>query len=110
MAMMSTARLIEKMKRLGVSSGSHGSFAPVSPLAQPPSSAAAARTAMVEWRARTATVFKNLSTIEVNDSQSGRFSRRWRECRTPRVYFEECPRRDDQFVAPRSHFYFDFLG
>src|SRR5471032_1813820 len=42
MAMMSTARLIEKMKRLGTSIGSQTSDAPVSLVAQPPSRAAAA--------------------------------------------------------------------
>src|SRR5437763_968055 len=61
MAMMSTARLIEKMKRLGPSSGSHGSLAPVSPLAQPPSRAAAATAATA--------VFRTPSTMDTGCSQ-----------------------------------------
>src|SRR3954468_17710809 len=68
MAMMSTARLIEKMKRLGPSSGSHGSLAPVSPLAQPPSRAAAATAATAEWRTA-ATVFRTPSTMDTGCSQ-----------------------------------------
>ena len=43
--MRSTALLIEKMKRLGASSGSHTSAAPVSVEAQPPSIMAAMATA-----------------------------------------------------------------
>src|SRR4051812_35388617 len=45
--MTSTARLIENMKRFGVSIGSHGSLAPVSPHAD---RAAAAPSARTEWR------------------------------------------------------------
>src|SRR3954468_11643650 len=68
MAMMSTARLIEKMKRLGPSSGSHGSLAPGSPLARPPSSAAAATAATADCRAAAA-VFRTPSTMDTGCSQ-----------------------------------------
>src|SRR5438876_697096 len=60
--MTSTARLIEKTKRLAPSMGSHGSAAPVSRTAQPPKKAPAATSAMADWRAP-AVIFKTAPTI-----------------------------------------------
>ena len=63
--MMSTARLIEKMKRLGVSIGSQTSEAPVSFTAQPPSRVAATAAAATERRTRVATL-NTLAIINAN--------------------------------------------
>src|SRR5437660_7771766 len=66
MAMMSTARLIEKMKRFGVSMGSQTSAAPVSPDAQPLTRAAAKAAAATERRTPVANDFDTLAIINAN--------------------------------------------
>src|SRR5690349_623897 len=69
MAMVSTARLAAKMKRLGVSMGSQGSEAPVSLTAQPPRRAAATAVATTEQRTRV-TIFDTLAIINANPGPS----------------------------------------
>ena len=64
--MTSIARLNEKMNRLGVSIGSQTSAAPVSPEAQPPTSAAASAAAATDRRALTAIDFDTLAIIDAN--------------------------------------------
>src|SRR5262245_49137141 len=61
---MSTVRLIANTKRFGVSSGSHGSDAPVSPDAQPPSNVAANPAATAERRTPAVNAFDKLAIIK----------------------------------------------
>ena len=89
---MSTVRLIENMKRLGVSIGSHTSAAPVSPDAQPPTRAAATAAATTERR--TPAVI-DLDTLSIIDAKPGPpqalgmpGQKRGRECCTRRLHFE----------------------
>ena len=65
-AMMSTARLIEKMNRLGVSIGSQTSAAPVSPEAHPPTRAAAKAAATTERRTPAVIDLDTLAIINAN--------------------------------------------
>src|SRR5471032_2725636 len=99
MAMMSTARLIEKMKRLGTSIGSQTSDAPVSLVAQPPSRAAAAAATTAVCRTLDAIVPKIRLLIDNLDpfltaperrrafTHNG-FSPDWPECRIRTLQFE----------------------
>src|SRR5436305_9407516 len=98
MAMMSTARLIEKMKRLGTSIGSQTSDAPVSRTAHPPSRAATAATTTTVWRTLNAIASNMLLVINANlvfhgplyvgPSRTTAFHRNRPECRTRTLQFE----------------------
>src|SRR5215468_3787048 len=63
---MSTVRLMANMKRFGVSMGSHGSEAPVSPDAQAPTRVAVATAATTDRRRPVATALDRLAIIYAN--------------------------------------------
>src|SRR5262245_7444497 len=65
-ATMSTVRLMANMKRLGVSIGSHGSEAPVSPEAQPLTRVAVMKAATTDRRRTAVTALDLLAIINAN--------------------------------------------